>query len=52
MALPGEFKYVEGWFAVFFEDGLIVREGPFDTEEEAKAERIARTEDPNAKNRK
>ena len=37
----GEFKYVEGWFAVVYNDktGLIERLGPFGTEEEAKKER-------------
>jgi hypothetical protein len=37
----GEFKYVEGWFTVVYNDktGLVERHGPFDTEAEAKAER-------------
>ena len=36
----GQFKYVEGWFAIIYNDktGLIERIGPFATEEEAKAE--------------
>jgi hypothetical protein len=37
---PGEFKYVVGWFAVYTDkNGCIVRLGPFETQEEAKAER-------------
>jgi hypothetical protein len=39
MTTTGEFKYVTGWFAVVIIKGLIQRVGPFETQEEAKAER-------------
>jgi hypothetical protein len=40
---PGEFKYVVGWFTVFVKDNIIVRLGPFETEEQAKQEREKQT---------
>lgn len=42
MSANGEFNYpaAGGWFAIFTNrDGIIERVGPFDTQEEAKAER-------------
>lgn len=38
--IAGEYKYVQGWYAVFTnKKGLIERVGPFETQELAKAER-------------
>jgi len=42
--IAGEYKYIQGWYAVFVnEKKLIVRVGPFNTQDEAKAEREKQT---------